>query len=184
MHSKEFEDVYIKYEQSNIGKKVKAREIWNLIIDCQIETGTPYILFKDACNQKSNQSNLGTIKSSNLCCEIVQYTSKTETAVCNLASVSLPKCIKDGEFDFEHLRQVVSEITGNLDKVIQFTFFNYIRYVLIALCESFPEDVTIYLPFYPTATMVNLFLYSQVSSKGWIGVLVQNFPTLAPINRT
>jgi ribonucleoside-diphosphate reductase alpha chain len=123
LHSKEFEDVYIKYEQSNIGKKVKAREIWNLIIDCQIETGTPYILFKDACNQKSNQSNLGTIKSSNLCCEIVQYTSKTETAVCNLASVSLPKCIKDGEFDFEHLRQVVSEITGNLDKVIDESFY-------------------------------------------------------------
>ena len=93
VYGDDFEELYTKYENMGLGKKVKAQEIWFSILESQTETGTPYILFKDSCNQKSNQKNLGTIKSSNLCCEIVEHTSKDETAVCNLASISLPSCV-------------------------------------------------------------------------------------------
>ena len=95
VHSKEFNELYIQYEKQGKGRKtVNAQELWFAILTSQIETGTPYLLYKDACNQKSNQSNLGTIKSSNLCTEIIEYTSKDETAVCNLASISLPSCLE------------------------------------------------------------------------------------------
>ncbi len=95
VHSKEFNELYIQYENQGKGRKsVNAQELWFAILTSQIETGTPYLLYKDACNQKSNQSNLGTIKSSNLCTEIIEYTSKDETAVCNLASISLPSCLE------------------------------------------------------------------------------------------
>ena len=94
VYGKEFEDLYIKYEKQGYGKTIDAQELWFKILESQTETGTPYILFKDSCNQKSNQQNLGTIKSSNLCCEIVEYTSKEETAVCNLASINLANCVK------------------------------------------------------------------------------------------
>lgn len=94
VYGKEFEDLYIKYEEQGYGKTIDAQELWFKILESQTETGTPYILFKDSCNKKSNQQNLGTIKSSNLCCEIVQYTSNEETAVCNLASINLASCVK------------------------------------------------------------------------------------------
>jgi len=94
-HGEEFEKLYIKYEEEGKGKKeVDAQKLWFAILNSQIETGTPYLLYKDACNQKSNQTNLGTIKSSNLCTEIIQYSNKEETAVCNLASISLPSCLE------------------------------------------------------------------------------------------
>jgi ribonucleotide reductase alpha subunit len=90
----EFNALYTKYETEKKGRKTfKARELWQAIVDSQVETGTPYILYKDSCNRKSNQQNLGTIKSSNLCTEIVEYTSKEEVAVCNLASIALPSYV-------------------------------------------------------------------------------------------
>ncbi len=97
-HGEEFNALYTKYENEGKGKKVKARELWNNILVTQIETGTPYLLYKDQCNGKSNQKNLGTIKSSNLCTEIIEYSDKDETAVCNLASISLPSCLDYTKF--------------------------------------------------------------------------------------
>ena len=94
-HSEEFNKLYMKYEEEGRSRKtIQARELWSAILTSQIEVGTPYLLYKDACNRKSNQQNLGTIKSSNLCTEIVEYTSPDETAVCNLASISLKKFVK------------------------------------------------------------------------------------------
>ena len=96
VHSEEFEALYTKYEAEGKGRKtIKARELWEKILESQIETGTPYMLYKDAANRKSNQKNLGTIKSSNLCTEIMEYTSPDEVAVCNLASIALPMFIKE-----------------------------------------------------------------------------------------
>ena len=98
-HSEEFEKLYTKYEAEGKGRKtVKARDLWEKILESQIETGTPYMLYKDAANRKSNQKNLGTIRSSNLCTEIMEYTSPDEVAVCNLASIALPMFIKNGKF--------------------------------------------------------------------------------------
>jgi ribonucleotide reductase alpha subunit len=123
-HGDEFEKLYLKYESEGKGKKtIKARDLWFSILESQIETGVPYILFKDACNRKSNQQNLGTIKSSNLCTEIVEYSSPDEYAVCNLASIGLPKYIKNGEFDYGLLRNVVKIITKNLNKVIDINYY-------------------------------------------------------------
>lgn len=116
-----FEEIYTSYEaQGKYRRKVPARELWFHIIDCQIETGTPYILYKDACNRKSNQQNLGTIRSSNLCTEIVEYTSPDEIAVCNLASIALNKFVnpETRTFDFQKLQQVTSVVTKNLNKII------------------------------------------------------------------
>ena len=95
VYGEEFKKLYCEYEKKEgyVYKTVKAQEVWEKILVSQIETGTPYMLYKDACNQKSNQNNLGTIKSSNLCTEIIQYSDKHETAVCNLASISLPSCL-------------------------------------------------------------------------------------------
>lgn len=128
-YGKEFEDLYCQYEQEGRGSKiVKARDIWELILQAQIETGMPYIGFKDAVNEKNNQKNLGTIQCSNLCHEICEYTSRDEIAVCNLASVALPKCIesnKDGilEFNYEKLREVVKQMVKNLNKVIDYNYY-------------------------------------------------------------
>ena len=103
-HSEEFEALYTKYESEGKGRKtIRARELWEKILESQIETGTPYMLYKDAANRKSNQKNLGTIRSSNLCTEIMEYTSPDEVAVCNLASIALPMFIKDGAFDHDEL---------------------------------------------------------------------------------
>lgn len=117
-HSEEFEKLYTGYEDSGAGKRVSARHLWSAILESQIETGTPYMLYKDACNKKSNQQNLGTIKSSNLCTEIIQYSSPEETAVCNLASIALSKFVGENGFDFELLFEITRKITYNLNRVI------------------------------------------------------------------
>ncbi|MBA3237526.1 MAG: ribonucleoside-diphosphate reductase subunit alpha [Parachlamydiaceae bacterium] len=115
----EFEQLYTHYEKEGRAKNVvKAQHLWFKILDSQIETGTPYILFKDACNSKSNHQNLGTIKSSNLCAEIVEYTSPDEIAVCNLASIALPRFVIDGKFDHQKLFEIAKVLTKNLNRVI------------------------------------------------------------------
>ena len=121
----EFEALYHKYEQEGKARKtVKAQDLWFAILESQIETGTPYILYKDAANRKSNQKNLGTIRSSNLCTEIMEYTSPDEVAVCNLASISLGKFVKeDGTYDFERLYEISRVVTRNLNKVIDINYY-------------------------------------------------------------
>jgi len=121
----DFEQLYKKYESEGKGiKKISARTLWFKILDSQIETGTPYMLYKDACNKKSNQKNLGTIKSSNLCTEIIEYSNKDETAVCNLASLGLPMFVRDDKtFDYDKLHEVTKIVTENLDKVIDVNFY-------------------------------------------------------------
>ena len=121
----DFEKLYVSYEKESRGKKtVKARNLWFEILDSQIETGTPYILFKDACNRKSNQKNLGTIKSSNLCTEIIEYSDEKETAVCNLASIALTMFVKpDKTFDYEKLHSVTKVVTTNLNNIIDINFY-------------------------------------------------------------
>ena len=121
-----FEDLYMTYEQAGRARrKVKARELFSKIIESQIETGTPYMLYKDACNGKSNQKNLGTIRSSNLCTEIIEYTSKDEIAVCNLASIALPKFVNEEakEFDHQELYNATYEVTLNLNRIIDNNYY-------------------------------------------------------------
>ena len=124
-HSKEFEKLYTKYEKDGKGRKtIKAQDLWFKILESQIETGTPYMLYKDAANAKSNQQNLGVIKSSNLCTEIIEYTAPDEVAVCNLASLALPKYVKDdATFDFEKLFEVTYQATINLNRIIDENFY-------------------------------------------------------------
>jgi len=120
----EFEALYHKYEEEGRARKVvRAQEIWSAIIESQIETGTPYMLYKDAANKKSNQKNLGTIKSSNLCTEIMEYTSADEVAVCNLASLALPKFVDNGEFNHQKLYEITRVVTRNLNKVIDVNYY-------------------------------------------------------------
>jgi ribonucleoside-diphosphate reductase alpha chain len=120
----EFVELYCSYERKNLAmKEIPAKKLWQMIVDAQIQTGGPYLLYKDACNAKSNQQNLGTIKSSNLCTEIIEYTSADETAVCNLGSLALPKFVKDGKFDFEALRICTAVLARNLDLVIDKTYY-------------------------------------------------------------
>jgi len=120
----EFKTLYERYEAEGRGRKsIKAQKLWFQILDSQIETGTPYLLYKDAANLKSNQQNLGVIKSSNLCCEIVEYSSPTETAVCNLASLSLPAFVKNDVFDFKQLRKVTNTVIKNLNRVIDINYY-------------------------------------------------------------
>jgi len=121
-----FKELYEKYEAEGIVKKsVSARDLWFKILDSQMETGTPYILYKDAANKKSNQQNLGTIKSSNLCTEIMEYSDDKETAVCNLASIGLPSFVdeKTKQFDYVKLHQVTKVVTNNLNCVIDINFY-------------------------------------------------------------
>jgi ribonucleoside-diphosphate reductase alpha chain len=119
-----FNKLYTKYEtDGKYRKKFKARDLWVKILKAQIETGTPYLLYKDSCNAKSNQKNLGTIKSSNLCTEIVEYSSDSETAVCNLASIALPKFVENGSINYEKLRSVAYEVTENLNRVIDRNYY-------------------------------------------------------------
>ena len=124
-HSAEFEALYTKYETEGKGRKtIKAQDLWFKILESQIETGTPYMLYKDAANAKSNQQNLGTIKSSNLCTEIIEYTAPDEVAVCNLASLALPKYVTDeGGFDHDKLFEVTYQATLNLNKIIDGNFY-------------------------------------------------------------
>lgn len=119
-----FKALYEQYEAEGKARRVlRAQELWGQICSSQIETGTPYILYKDACNEKSNQKNLGTIRSSNLCTEILEYTSPDEVAVCNLASISLPKFVNDKTFDFDALINVTRVITRNLNKIIDINYY-------------------------------------------------------------
>jgi ribonucleoside-diphosphate reductase alpha chain len=119
-----FEELYTKYEKAGKGKKtIKAQELWFKIMESQIETGTPYMLYKDAANSKSNQKNLGTIKSSNLCTEIMEYTAPDEVAVCNLASIALPKFVKNGKFDHDKLFEITYVATKNLNKIIDVNYY-------------------------------------------------------------
>lgn len=120
----EFEKLYTRYEQEGRARKVvKAQDLWFAVLESQIETGTPYILYKDHANRKSNQQNLGTIKSSNLCTEIIEYTSPDEVAVCNLASIALPRFVENGKFDHQRLFDVTKVITRNLNKIIDVNYY-------------------------------------------------------------
>jgi ribonucleoside-diphosphate reductase alpha subunit len=125
-YGEEFKTLYEKYEQEGKARKTMlARDLWFQILDAQMETGTPYLLYKDAANLKSNQKNLGTIKSSNLCCEVVQYSDNNETAVCNLASIALPAFVNvtTKQFDYNKLIEVTKVVTNNLNRVIDINFY-------------------------------------------------------------
>jgi ribonucleoside-diphosphate reductase alpha chain len=125
-YGKDFEKLYKKYEKAGKGRKtIRARELWEKVVESQVETGTPYMLYKDACNEKSNQKNLGTIRSSNLCTEIIEYTAPDEVAVCNLASIALPMYIDEetNTFDHEKLYNITRVITKNLNKVIDRNYY-------------------------------------------------------------
>ena len=125
-YGEKFNNLYTHYEESGKSRKtMNARELWYKVLDAQMETGTPYLLYKDACNKKSNQQNLGTIKSSNLCSEVVQYSDDKETAVCNLASIALPTFVNETtkEFDYETLHKVTKIITENLNKIIDVNYY-------------------------------------------------------------
>ncbi|AJA68816.1 ribonucleoside-diphosphate reductase subunit alpha [Myroides odoratimimus] len=124
VYGEEFEQLYLKYENEGKGRRtIKARELWEAVLEAQIETGTPYMLYKDAANAKSNQKNLGVIRSSNLCTEIMEYTSPDEVAVCNLASISLPMFVEDGQFNHQFLFDVTKRITRNLNRVIDRNYY-------------------------------------------------------------
>jgi ribonucleoside-diphosphate reductase alpha subunit len=124
VYGNDFEELYTRYEREGRAiKTVPVSKVWMSILKSQTETGTPYMLYKDSCNEKSNQKNLGVIKCSNLCTEIVEYTDKDETAVCNLGSIALPKFVENGEFNFEKLHEVVQILTNNLNKVIDVNFY-------------------------------------------------------------
>ncbi len=130
VYGEEFKTLYKKYEDEGLARKtVKARDVWSSIMESQVETGTPYILYKDACNEKSNQKNLGTIRSSNLCTEILEYTSPDEVAVCNLASISLGMFVNQEkrEFDFQKLYEISRVVTRNLNKVIDVNYYPVIE---------------------------------------------------------
>lgn len=121
---KQFEELYHQYESEGRARKtIKAQELWFAILEAQIETGTPYLLYKDAANSKSNQQNLGTIKCSNLCTEIMEYTSPDEVAVCNLASIALPRFVTEGQFDFGKLYEITYQVTKNLNCIIDNNFY-------------------------------------------------------------
>ena len=125
VYGEEFERLYEKYErEERYRRQVKAQDLWFEILEAQIETGTPYMLYKDAANKKSNQKNLGTIKSSNLCTEIMEYTAPDEVAVCNLASIALPKFVtEEGTFDHQKLYEITKVVTRNLNKVIDINYY-------------------------------------------------------------
>lgn len=128
-YGEEFNALYNKYEsEGKMNKRVNARDLWYKILDSQMETGTPYLLYKDAANEKSNQKNLGVIKSSNLCTEIIEYSNDEETAVCNLASIGLSKFVNlDKTFDYEKLHEVTKVVTSNLNKIIDINFYPTIK---------------------------------------------------------
>lgn len=125
VYGEEFEFLYLKYEsEKKFVKQIKANELWLSIVKAQIETGTPFMLYKDSCNSKSNQKNIGTIQNSNLCTEIIQYNNDKEIAVCNLASISVKEFVKkDGKFDFEQFKYVVNVVTRNLNKIIDSNYY-------------------------------------------------------------
>lgn len=128
VYGEEFEKLYVEYESKNMGDKtIKARDLWMAVVESQIETGQPYILAKDSCNKKSNHKNIGTIKSSNLCAEIIEHTDTEHTAVCNLASISLPACVEGKKhkrtFNFDKLHEITKTLTENLNKIIDSEYY-------------------------------------------------------------
>jgi len=124
VHGDEFEALYTKYEREGKGRKtIKAQKLFFAIMESQIETGGPFMLYKDAANRKSNQQNLGTIKSSNLCTEIIEYSAPDEVAVCNLASLALPTFVKDGVYDFQKLHDVTKVVAFNLNRIIDVNYY-------------------------------------------------------------
>ncbi|GIM53166.1 ribonucleoside-diphosphate reductase [Capnocytophaga cynodegmi] len=124
VYGEKFNELYTTYEnEGKFRKQIKARELWNAILEAQIETGTPYMCYKDAVNEKSNQKNIGTIRSSNLCTEIMEYTNADEVAVCNLASLALPRYVSDKGFDFQKLYEVTKIVTRNLNKIIDGNYY-------------------------------------------------------------
>jgi ribonucleoside-diphosphate reductase alpha subunit len=124
VYGDEFDQLYTRYEtEGRANKVVPASDVWMAILKSQTETGTPYMLYKDACNKKSNQKNLGTIKSSNLCTEIIEWTDKDETAVCNLGSLALPKFVENSKFNYEELHKATRALTYNLNRVIDVNFY-------------------------------------------------------------
>jgi ribonucleotide reductase alpha subunit len=129
VYGENFDTLYMQYEKESKGKRViNARDLWFKILDSQMETGTPYLLYKDTCNKKSNQQNIGTIKSSNLCTEIIEYSDSDETAVCNLASIALSKFVNDDKtFNYEMLHEVTQVVTENLNKVIDINFYPTVK---------------------------------------------------------
>jgi ribonucleotide reductase alpha subunit len=130
VYGDKFKELYMKYEESGKSSKiVNARDLWFKVLDAQMETGTPYLLYKDAANNKSNQKNIGTIKSSNLCTEIMEYSDDKETAVCNLASIALPAFVNEEtkEFDYDQLHKVAKVVTGNLNRIIDVNFYPTIK---------------------------------------------------------
>ncbi|KAJ7486193.1 ribonucleotide reductase alpha subunit [Mycena galericulata] len=124
VHSAEFEALYEKYEKEGRARKtIPAQKLWYAILEAQVETGGPFMLYKDAANSKSNQKNLGTIKSSNLCTEIIEYSAPDETAVCNLASISLPSFVSNGKYNFQHLHDITKIVTYNLNRIIDVNYY-------------------------------------------------------------
>ena len=124
VYGEKFNELYTTYEnEGKFRKQIKARELWTAILEAQIETGTPYMCYKDAVNEKSNQKNIGTIRSSNLCTEIMEYTNADEVAVCNLASLALPRYVSDKGFDFQKLYEVTKIVTRNLNKIIDGNYY-------------------------------------------------------------
>ena len=125
LYGEEFEKKYEEYEKMNLksAQKIRAQDLWKKILQSQIETGTPYMIYKCTANKKNNQKNLGTLKSSNLCSEIFEYTDSEECAVCNLASICLSKFIKDNDFDYNSLFQKVSILVKNLNRIIDKSFY-------------------------------------------------------------
>jgi ribonucleoside-diphosphate reductase alpha chain len=123
-YGKKFEELYKSYEEKGLAKKtVRAQDVWFAVLESQIETGSPYMLYKDAANEKSNQKNLGTIKSSNLCTEILEYTAPDEVAVCNLASVALNRFVENGKYNHQKLYEVVYQMTVNLNRIIDINYY-------------------------------------------------------------
>ena len=124
VYGEKFNELYTTYEnEGKFRKQIKARELWTAILEAQIETGTPYMCYKDAVNEKSNQKNIGTIRSSNLCTEIMEYTNADEVSVCNLASLALPRYVSSGGFDFQKLYEVTKIVTRNLNKIIDGNYY-------------------------------------------------------------
>lgn len=173
VYGEAFNELYRLYvTQGRFKAVVKARDVWNAMIKSQVETGTPYMLYKDACNSKSNQKNLGTIKSSNLCTEIVEYSNKDETAVCNLASICLPTFVKNGEFDYDKLCNVTHVVTRNLNRVIDNNFYptescrrSNMRHRPIAIGVQGLADVfqMLGLPFdSPEARQINTKIFTHI----------------------
>jgi ribonucleotide reductase alpha subunit len=175
VYGDKFKELYEKYEVEGKSRKtVNARDLWFKILDSQMETGTPYILYKDAANKKSNQQNLGTIKSSNLCCEIIEYSDANETAVCNLASIALPLFVNEDtkQFDYNKLHEVTKVITNNLNRVIDINFYPTLktknsnfkhRPIGIGIQGLADTFIMLDIPFYSdTAKQINKHIFETI----------------------